>query len=120
MVIRQTFITLPCVAIPMSITENELREEISSFLRRNFPQIQMHGGDSVITKVDVENGVVGVQLTGACSGCGISPQTTQMIKHRMVEEMEYVNTVEVTTGLYDEHSVSNAGTNKDTTTDAPF
>jgi hypothetical protein len=38
----------------------------------------------------------------------------------MVEEMEYVNTVEVSTGLYDEHSVSNAGTNKDTTTDAPF
>ena len=30
-------------------TDDELRERISNFLRRNFPQIQMHGGSAAIS-----------------------------------------------------------------------
>ena len=73
--------------------ENELRERITNFLRRNFPQIQMHGGSAAISHLDRENGEVTVQLGGACSGCGISPMTIQAIKSRMVKEIPEIETV---------------------------
>jgi len=53
--------------------DNDLRERITNFLRRNFPQIQMHGGSAAISHLDRESGEVTVQLGGACSGCGSTP-----------------------------------------------
>ena len=81
--------------------EDELREEVSNFLRRNFPQIQMHGGSSSITHLDAESGEVSVQLGGACSGCGISPMTIQAIKSRMTQEIPEIDTVIADTGMDD-------------------
>lgn len=78
--------------------EEELREEIANFLRRNFPQIQMHGGSAAIRDLDLESGEVTVMLGGACSGCGISPMTIQAIKHRMVEEIPEISEVHADTG----------------------
>ncbi|MDR5672027.1 Fe-S cluster biogenesis protein NfuA, 4Fe-4S-binding domain [Halalkaliarchaeum sp. AArc-CO] len=79
--------------------ESELREEITNFLRRNFPQIQMHGGSAAISHLDTETGEVHVQLGGACSGCGISPMTIQAIKSRMVKEIPEIEEVHADTGL---------------------
>jgi Fe-S cluster biogenesis protein NfuA len=79
--------------------DDDLRERITNFLRRNFPQIQMHGGSSSITHLDREEGVVHIQLGGACSGCGISPMTIQAIKSRMVKEIPEINKVEADTGM---------------------
>jgi Fe-S cluster biogenesis protein NfuA len=79
-------------------SEDDLREEISNFLRRNFPQIQMHGGSAAIQEIDRETGEVSIQLGGACSGCGISPMTIQAIKSRMVKEIDEVETVHANTG----------------------
>jgi len=80
-------------------SENELRERITNFLRRNFPQIQMHGGSAAISHLDRETGEVHVQLGGACSGCGISPMTIQAIKTRMVKEIPEINEVHADTGM---------------------
>ncbi len=80
-------------------TDEELRERISNFLRRNFPQIQMHGGSAAIQNLDRENGEVTVMLGGACSGCGISPMTIQAIKSRMTQEIPEINTVHADTGM---------------------
>jgi Fe-S cluster biogenesis protein NfuA len=79
--------------------ENELRERITNFLRRNFPQIQMHGGSAAINHLDRESGEVTIQLGGACSGCGISPMTIQAIKSRMVKEIPEISTVHADTGM---------------------
>lgn len=79
--------------------EEELRGRITNFLRRNFPQIQMHGGDAAITDLDREAGEVHIQLSGACSGCGISPMTIQAIKSRMVKEIAEINAVHADAGL---------------------
>ena len=79
--------------------ENELRERITNFLRRNFPQIQMHGGSAAIQHLDPDEGTVTVQLGGACSGCGISPMTIQAIKSRMVKEIPEINEVHAETGM---------------------
>ena len=79
--------------------ENELRERITNFLRRNFPQIQMHGGSAAIENIDREEGSVVIRLGGACSGCGISPMTIQAIKTRMTKEIPEINEVVARTCL---------------------
>lgn len=68
------------------------------FLNKNFPQIQMHGGNASILDLDPDAGTVTVLLGGACSGCGISPMTIQAIKSRMVEEIPEINEVVAETG----------------------
>lgn len=73
-------------------------EEINMFLRRNFPQIQMHGGESSVLDVDTDTGEVQIALSGACSGCGISPMTTQAIQRRLVQNIDWVENVSVSTG----------------------
>lgn len=80
-------------------TDDDLRERITNFLRRNFPQIQMHGGSAAIQHLDREEGEVSIQLGGACSGCGISPMTIQAIKSRMVKEIPEINKVHADTGM---------------------
>ncbi len=79
--------------------DDELRERITNFLRRNFPQIQMHGGSAAIQNIDREEGSVSIQLGGACSGCGISPMTIQAIKTRMTKEIPEIETVHANTGM---------------------
>lgn len=78
---------------------DDLEERISNFLRRNFPQIQMHGGSAAIQNIDRETGEVSIQLGGACSGCGISPMTIQAIKSRMVKEIPEISQVHAETGM---------------------
>ena len=82
-----------------SDADNDLRERITNFLRRNFPQIQMHGGSAAIGHLDRESGEVQIQLGGACSGCGISPMPIQAIKSRMVKEIPEIETVHADTGM---------------------
>jgi Fe-S cluster biogenesis protein NfuA len=77
---------------------DDLEERVSNFLRRNFPQIQMHGGSAAIQNIDRETGEVSIQLGGACSGCGISPMTIQAIKSRMVKEIPEIDQVHADTG----------------------
>src|SRR6056297_3571364 len=79
--------------------DDDLKERVSNFLRRNFPQIQMHGGSAAIQDLDRETGEVSIQLGGACSGCGISPMTIQAIKTRMVKEIPEIEEVHAHTGM---------------------
>ncbi|MFB6244480.1 MAG: NifU family protein [Halobaculum sp.] len=79
--------------------DDDLRERITNFLRRNFPQIQMHGGSAAIQQLDRESGEVHIQLGGACSGCGISPMTIQAIKSRMTKEIPEITKVHADTGM---------------------
>jgi Fe-S cluster biogenesis protein NfuA len=81
--------------------EDDLRERVTNFLRRNFPQIQMHGGSAAIQHLDRESGEIQIQLGGACSGCGISPMTIQAIKSRMVKEIPEITEVHASTGMDD-------------------
>lgn len=77
---------------------DDLKERVNKFLRRNFPQIAMHGGSASIQNIDRENGEVTLMLGGACSGCGISPMTIQAIKSRMVKEIPEITKVNADTG----------------------
>lgn len=84
---------------PETADVEDLEERISNFLRRNFPQIQMHGGSAAIRDLDPEKGEVTIMLGGACSGCGISPMTIQAIKARMTQEIPEIDTVYAETGM---------------------
>jgi Fe-S cluster biogenesis protein NfuA len=84
-------------------SEDELREDITNFLRRNFPQIQMHGGSAAITDLNPDEGSVSLRLGGACSGCGISPMTIQAIKSRMTKEIPEIDQVHADTGMEGGH-----------------
>ncbi|AAG20442.1 MULTISPECIES: NifU family protein [Halobacterium] len=80
---------------------SDLEERVDNFLRRNFPQIQMHGGTAAVQNINREDGVVDLQLGGACSGCGISPMTIQAIKSRMTKEIPEIDVVNAGTGMGD-------------------
>jgi Fe-S cluster biogenesis protein NfuA len=80
-------------------SDSDLKDRVVNFLRRNFPQIQMHGGNAAIEYLDEESGEVHIQLGGACSGCGISPMTIQAIKTRMVKEIPEIEQVQANTGM---------------------
>ncbi|QLG60746.1 NifU family protein [Halorarum salinum] len=79
--------------------DDDLRERVTNFLRRNFPQIQMHGGSAAIQHLDRETGEIHIALGGACSGCGISPMTIQAIKSRMTKEIPEITQVHADTGM---------------------
>jgi Fe-S cluster biogenesis protein NfuA len=86
----------------MSATEERsLEDRIRLFMARNFPQIQMHGGSAGIEGIDEETGEVWIRLTGACSGCGISPMTVQALKTRMVAEFDEIDVVHAASGFDD-------------------
>lgn len=81
-----------------STATESLDDRVVGFLNKNFPQIQMHGGNASILDLDPDAGTVTVLLGGACSGCGISPMTIQAIKSRMVKEIPEINEVIAKTG----------------------
>lgn len=105
------------------VTKEDLRESVAKFLRRNFPQIQGHGGSSNVSVTDAEKGELSIILGGACSGCGISPMTTQMIKKRLPMEVEEVTSVDVETQTndFDDTAINSSMPKQDTDDiDAPF
>jgi Fe-S cluster biogenesis protein NfuA len=89
----------------------------------------MHGGDSNVMEVNEDTGYVHVVLSGACSGCGISPMTVQAMQRRMYQEIDFVENVDVDTGMdslsSQEPSVQlpnneNEDKNTDSNINAPF
>lgn len=80
--------------------EEDLEARIEQFMMRNFPQIRMHGGDAGIDAIDEETGKVWISLTGACSGCGISPMTIQALETRMLAEFDELTEVHAGTGMW--------------------
>ena len=87
-------------------TDGTLADQIDRFLLRNFPQIGMHGGDAAIEAIDEESGEVWLRLSGACSGCGISPLTIQALKSRLVAEFDPIDTVHAETGMGSSEAVA--------------
>ena len=79
------------------------------------PAVQADGGDLVLTAVDVESGVVEVELTGACGTCAISGMTLEggverllrqrlswvtEVKGRVDDSMEFFQSVSLGRGSY--------------------
>jgi Fe-S cluster biogenesis protein NfuA len=87
-------------------------EELLDLMR---PAVQADGGDLVLTDVDVERGIVEVELQGACGSCAISSMTLQggverllrqrldwvtEVRGRVDESMDFVESVSLGRGGY--------------------
>ncbi len=103
---------------PEGSPEDAVREEVSLFLRRNFPQIELHGGDSSITELDLEERRVSINLSGACDGCGVSSMTTQAIQQRLPAEIDAIDHVSVSTGF--DGLAGEGSSNRNISDDVPF
>jgi Fe-S cluster biogenesis protein NfuA len=76
----------------------ELRERVEKSLEGIRPALQLDGGD--VQLVDIEDGVVKVQLQGACHGCPMAAMTLQMGIERMLKkDVPEITGVEAVSGL---------------------
>ena len=71
-----------------------MREKVEAALEKVRPALQRDGGD--VTLVDItDDGIVTVQLTGACKGCPMSQMTLKNGIERLVKsEVPEVKSVE--------------------------
>ena len=70
-----------------------MKERIEKALSNIRPSLQADGGD--VELVDVEDGIVRVRLTGACSGCPMSQMTLkQGIEQFIKKEIPEIQRVE--------------------------
>ncbi len=63
-----------------------LRDRVEEALDGIRPALQADGGDVELIDVDEENGIVTVQLQGACSGCPSAQITLAMGVERAIKE----------------------------------
>jgi len=61
-----------------------MQEKVLEVLEQIRPSLQADGGD--VELVDVNDGVVSVRLTGACSGCPMSTMTLKMGIEQLLKE----------------------------------
>lgn len=104
--------------------EKTLEETVDDFLRRNIPQIRMHGGSAAI-HTDEDEGIVHITLGGACTGCGLKPMTMKAIKRQLLERLPEVTDVRISTqGAQStgpqSSSLSPSSESETDTSDAPF
>ncbi len=70
-----------------------MKEKVEEVINRIRPQLQADGGD--VALVDVEDGVVKVQLQGACAGCPMSQMTLKNgIERLLKQEIPEIKSVE--------------------------
>lgn len=79
----------------LSDTERAERlEAVSEIIDLIRPAVMADGGDLVLLDVDVESGLVEVQLQGACSSCAVSSMTLQAgIERILRDRLEWVTEV---------------------------
>jgi Fe-S cluster biogenesis protein NfuA len=64
----------------------ERLEQLTDLIEMVRPVIQQDGGDLVLVSADVEEGLVELQLQGACSSCAISASTLQAGVERILKD----------------------------------
>lgn len=63
-----------------------LRERVEEALNTIRPALQLDGGDVMLVDVNEQDGIVRVQLQGACSGCPSSQITLAMGIERAIKD----------------------------------
>ena len=61
-----------------------MRDKVEEVLNRIRPNLNADGGD--VELVDINDGIVSVKLTGACSGCPMSTLTLKNSIERLLKE----------------------------------
>ena len=77
------------------MSDESLKSRVETWMVKQMPIIQMHGGTSMVRECDPETGQVVVELGGTCSGCGISNVTAENIMRDMYLQFDEIENVEV-------------------------
>jgi Fe-S cluster biogenesis protein NfuA len=73
---------------------DDLKSRVEEALSGIRPALQADGGDVALVEIDEENGVVKVQLQGACSGCPSAQVTLAMgIERAVIEAVPEIKSV---------------------------
>lgn len=88
--------------------------QVKDFIKSELPQIKMHGGESTVFFPAPDSQTVHIELSGTCSGCGLSPMTSNILRQRLVEEFNAIDHVKVS--LQSQHQTPRRGD----ASDAPF
>lgn len=100
---------------PLSAKQRAERlEALQSLIELMRPSVQADGGDLVLVGANVEDGVVEVQLQGACSSCAVSSSTLQggverILKGRLDWVREVIGGVDETIDPYESASLGHGG-----------
>lgn len=86
-------------------------EELLDLMR---PAVQADGGELVLTDLDVDRGIVEVQLQGACGSCAIAGMTLQggverLLRQRLDWVTEVRGTVDETMDFFESVSLGRGG-----------
>jgi Fe-S cluster biogenesis protein NfuA len=69
-----------------------MNKKIEKIIEKVRPYIQMHGGD--VTLVDFEDGIVTLQVTGACTHCSMADLTyNKMLGGLLKEEVPEIKDI---------------------------
>ena len=79
----------------MTESKQELRSRIEDWIVEQMPIIQMHGGTSMIRELDVESGLVVIELGGTCSGCGVSNITAENMQRELYFAFDEIEDVQI-------------------------
>ena len=77
------------------MSDESLKSRVETWMVKQMPIIQMHGGTSMVREANPETGQVVVELGGTCSGCGISNITAQNIQRDLFLEFEEIEDVQI-------------------------
>lgn len=55
----------------------------------------MHGGTSVVNELDMEEGLVVIELGGTCSDCGVSDVTAENMKRELYYDFDQIEEVHI-------------------------
>ncbi|WP_302083554.1 NifU family protein [Salinibaculum rarum] len=78
-------------------TVTQLRDRVLSYLHTELPQIKMHGGAVTLHECDPDRGVLRIELTEQCNGCGLAPMTITALEQRVQAEFPEFTDVVATT-----------------------
>jgi len=77
------------------MSDESLKSRVETWMVKQMPIIQMHGGTSMVRECDPDSGLVVIELGGTCSGCGISNVTAENIMRDMYMAFDEIEEVEV-------------------------
>ncbi len=69
----------------MQFLDEDIYEAVKNYLPKVSEYVNSHGGD--IKLLGVKDGVVYIELSGACGGCSMSLMTTKMVVQRKLREL---------------------------------
>jgi len=79
----------------MTESKQELRSRIEDWIVEQMPIIQMHGGTSMIRELDIESGLLVIELGGTCSGCGVSNITAENMQRELYFAFDEIEDVQI-------------------------